>query len=70
MAQNAHLGQIHNVRSEKVVDGVISGVKFAKVCFKGKITAKFKAQPKMSHYFSMVGDLYIRYTKNFSRPPR
>ena len=56
MAQNAHLGKTHNVRSEKVGDGVISKVKFTKVCLEGKITAKFKAQRKMSHNFSTVQD--------------
>ena len=56
MAQNAHLGKTHNVRSEKVGDGVISEVKFTKVCFKGKITAKFKAQAKMSNNFWTVQD--------------
>jgi hypothetical protein len=43
MAQNADLGKIHNVQSDKVRDGVISGVKFTKVCFKGKFTAKFQS---------------------------
>jgi hypothetical protein len=35
-------------------DGVILEVQFTKVCFKGKITVKFKAQPTMSHNFSTV----------------
>ena len=51
MAQNAHLGKTYNVQSEKVGDGVISKVIFTKVCFKGKITAKFKLEPKISHNF-------------------
>jgi hypothetical protein len=41
MAQKAHLRIIHNVQSEKVKDGVISGVKFRIGSFKGKFTAKF-----------------------------
>jgi hypothetical protein len=32
------------------------GMKFTKVCFKWKVTAKFKAQLKTSHNFSMVKD--------------
>jgi hypothetical protein len=33
----------HNVQSEKVRDGVISGVTFTKACFEGKFTAKFQS---------------------------
>jgi hypothetical protein len=43
MAQNAHLGKTHNVQSEKVRDEVISQVRFTKVCFEGKFTAKFQS---------------------------
>jgi hypothetical protein len=51
MAQNAHLGKTHNmhlgkthnVQPEKVGNGVISTVKFTKVCLKGKFTAKFQS---------------------------
>jgi hypothetical protein len=43
MAQNAHLGKTHDVQFEKIWDVVISGVKFTKVCFKGKFTTKFQS---------------------------
>jgi hypothetical protein len=42
MAQNAHLGKTHNVQSEKARDEVILVIKFTKVYFKGKFTAKFQ----------------------------
>jgi hypothetical protein len=42
------------MQSEKVIDGVIPGVKFTTVCFNGKYTAQFKAQPNLSQNFSTV----------------
>jgi hypothetical protein len=52
----ARLGKAHNVQSEKIRDGVISGIKFTKVCFKGKFTAKFKGKPKMPNNCLRVRD--------------
>jgi hypothetical protein len=43
IARNAHLGKMHNVQSEKVGDGVISGVKFTLFC-KNSIQWGFQAK--------------------------
>jgi hypothetical protein len=43
IAQNAHLGKIHNLQYLKLKDGVIAEVKLTKVCFKGKLTAKVQS---------------------------
>jgi hypothetical protein len=51
------LGKIHNVQSQKVKYKAIAGVKFTKVCFKGKFTSKFQSTTsKLSKYFLTVHD--------------
>jgi hypothetical protein len=65
MAQNAHLGKTHNVQSEKIRDGVISGINFTKVCFKGKFMAKFQSTVENVEYFFNS----TRQTTNIKRPP-